>query len=94
MIDDWRRQIDEGDQEILRLLNRRAELVYRIGHEKRAQGLPLRSPGREEEVLRLLQEENSGPLGAGAVERIFRLIIAESRSLEEEVSNNDCGDEA
>jgi chorismate mutase-like protein len=94
MIDEWRRQIDEVDQKILRLLNLRAELVHRIGHKKRAQGLPLRSPSREEEVIRLVQERNPGPLSAEAMERIFRLIIAESLNLQEEVVKNDCGDEA
>lgn len=93
MIDGWRRQIDELDREILRLLNRRAELAHRIGDEKRAKGLPLHSPAREEEVLRCITEENTGPLSAAAVERIFRLIIAESRNLQE-VSKNDRGDEA
>jgi len=82
MIDDWRRQIDEVDWEILRLLNLRAELVRRIGEEKRAQGLPLRSPAREEEVLHRVITENPGPLSAAAVKRIFRLIIAESRKLQ------------
>ena len=82
MIDDWRRQIDEVDREILRLLNLRAELVCQIGYEKKAQGLPLRSPEREEEVLRAVIEGNPGPLSAEAVERIFRLIITESRKLQ------------
>jgi len=82
MIDDWRRQIDEVDREILRLLNLRAELVRRIGEEKKARGLPLLFPKREEEVLRKVRAGNSGPLNAEAVERIFRLIIAESRSLQ------------
>ena len=82
MIADWRREIDELDREILRLLNLRAKLALRIAHEKRAQGLPLRSPAREEEVIRRLVEDNQGPLGAGAVERIFRLIIAEARHIQ------------
>jgi len=103
MIDDWRGQIDEVDREILRLLNLRAELVRRIGREKRARGLPLRSPMREEEVLHRVKAQNPGPLSATAVERIFRLIIAESRGLQlelelelelEEVGKNDRGDEA
>ncbi len=94
MIDDWRGQIDEVDRKILGLLNRRAELIHRIGREKRAQDLPLRVLEREDEILRLARKENPGPFSTGAVERIFRLIIAESRSLEEEVIRSDCGDEA
>lgn len=93
MIDDWRGQIDQLDRKILRLLNRRAKLAYRIGREKRAQGLPLRDLEREEDVFRLVKEENSGPLRTEAVERIFRLIIVESRNLEEEVIKDDRGDE-
>jgi len=84
MIAEWRREIDELNREILQLLNLRAELALRIAREKRAQRLPLRSPAREEEVIRRLVEDNRGPLGARAVERIFRLIIAETRRIQEQ----------
>ena len=74
-IEDWRAQIDEVDNELLRLLNRRARLAARIGGMKSRAGLPLYDPDREREVLARACRANAGPLDEGAVARIFRRIM-------------------
>ena len=81
-IERWRSEIDELDEELLRLLNMRARLAMKVGALKRSTGLPLRDPEREEFVLRHLQELNNGPLDQQAVARLFRRIIRESRRIE------------
>jgi len=42
-----RREIDDLDKQIIELLNRRAEVVVRVGQLKRADNTPIYSPDRE-----------------------------------------------
>ena len=81
-IDHWRKEIDEVDAELLRLLNMRARLAIKVGSLKRAAGLPLRDLDRERFVLSRLREANNGPLDEQAVIRLFRRIIREARRVE------------
>ncbi len=81
----WRREIAKCDREIVSLLNRRATLAMYIGRAKAKHGIPIHLPAQEEEVLQRAKQFNPGPLSDDALERIFRLIVAETRRLEEEV---------
>lgn len=80
-----RGEIDRLDREILKLANERAEYALEIGKLKNAEGQPVYSPGREEEVLTGVQELNPGPLPSDCVRAIFRELISGSRSLEKEL---------
>ena len=82
-IEHWRREIDDIDAELLRLLNMRARLALKVGALKQAQDLPVCDPDRERDVLQRLHEINNGPLDEHAVGKVFRRIIRESRRLEE-----------
>jgi chorismate mutase/prephenate dehydratase len=75
-----RENIDRIDREILDRLSQRAHTAHRIGEIK--QGSIYR-PEREAQVLRRLAEENPGPLGAEAVQRIFREIMSACLALEQ-----------
>ena len=81
-IEHWRKEIDEVDAELLRLLNVRARLALKVGALKKAQRLPFCDPDREEYVLTRLRELNSGPLDSRAVHKLFRRIIRESRRIQ------------
>jgi chorismate mutase len=81
-IEDWRAQIDEVDNELLRLLNRRARLAARIGGMKSRAGLPLYDADREREVIARACRANAGPLDERAVARIFRRIMRETRAVQ------------
>jgi len=81
-IERWRKEIDEIDEELLRLLNMRARLAVKVGSLKRASGMPVRDREREQFVLQRLQVANPGPLDQEAVVRLFRRIIHESRRAE------------
>ena len=81
-IDDLRRRIDEIDEQLVRLLNARAECALSIGREKRLAGLEIYQPGREQDVLVHVQAVNAGPLDDGAVKRLFERVIDEARRLE------------
>ena len=81
-IEDWRVEIDKIDEELLRLLNARAEIAVRVGETKRVAGLSVCDRGREREVIDRARANNRGPLDGGAVERLFRAVIRESRRLQ------------
>lgn len=82
-MDEWRRRIDEIDEQIVRLLNERARYALKVGREKRAQGLSMRVLDRELEVLARIVQRNSGPLPDESLMRIYRVILDETRALEE-----------
>ena len=75
-----RKGIDSIDDEMLRLINQRAQLAHRIGEIK--QGNVYR-PEREAQVLRRIAETNSGPLPAEAVQQIFRQVMSACLALEQ-----------
>jgi prephenate dehydrogenase len=81
-IEKWRAEIDTIDDELLRLLNRRARLATEIGLVKKREHAPLRDPGREDQVLARVCESSEGPLDEQAVKKIFKTIIDESRRIQ------------
>lgn len=81
-IETWRKEIDEIDVELLRLLNVRARLALKVGALKKAASLPITDLERERVVLQRLQAINSGPLDDRAVDKLFRRIILESKRVE------------
>ena len=75
---DLRREIDEIDDALHRLLMQRAGVVVRIAEAKRQQAdnsPPIR-PGREAEILRRRCLAHEGPLPAVVVARLWREIIS------------------
>lgn len=78
-IEDYRRQIDLIDDQLLKLLNERARLAACLGVLKAADGRPPRDEDREREVLARVIHNNTGPLDVEAVSNIFRSIIDEMR---------------
>jgi chorismate mutase/prephenate dehydratase len=81
-----RREIGRLDDEILRLLNHRAQIVLEVGRVKSALKMDYYSPRREEQILRRLTAESSGPFPQRAVPSVFREIISACRSLESELT--------
>ena len=77
-----RSEIDGIDQQIVELINRRAELVVEVGRVKREHGVPIYTPHRESDVLRRILALNRGPMPARAIEAIYREIMSGSFALE------------
>jgi chorismate mutase-like protein len=77
-IGDWRAKIDAIDTTLLHLLNVRAGFALEVGRLKGTQGLALRVPQREQEILARLKKLNPGPLDDRAIETIYRSILSES----------------
>lgn len=84
-LDELRQQIDEIDEQLVRLINARAHCALRIGEIKKRMGLPIYQPEREAEVLQRVRAASvagGGPLGPEAISRVFERVIDEARGLE------------
>ncbi|MEA1996565.1 MAG: chorismate mutase [Gemmatimonadota bacterium] len=81
----WRIKIDEIDETLIELFNRRAEHAIEIGRIKSALGMPVHNPQRENQIYDHVKALNPGPLSDGAIRRLFERIIDETRRLEREV---------
>jgi chorismate mutase/prephenate dehydratase len=79
---DWRSRINDIDNQILHLLNQRAEAALQIGDLKRRQDAPSYVPEREAEVVSRLTAVQGGPLPAVAVAAVWREILSACRALE------------
>lgn len=82
-----REKIDSLDAQILGLINERARTAQAVGHvkhEHNAQG-PVFRPEREAQVIRTLQEKNTGPVSAAAIEAIWSQVISVCRGLEQDI---------
>src|SRR3712207_7626199 len=77
-----RDRIDAVDQEIVRLLDRRARMARRIGEVKQEKGLEAYAPARERAVLDRVASLSEGDFPKRGLEVVFREIISSSISLE------------
>lgn len=82
-LDDWRSRINDLDERILDLLNQRAHAALAIGELKKQRALPYFVPEREAQVMRRVLALNRGPLGAEAVQAIWREVLSASLALEQ-----------
>lgn len=81
-LEELRAEIDRLDQELLRLLRRRAEISQQVGRIKAQEGRAVYDPQREAELLNRLTAQDLSPLTPKAVRAIYREIISVSRSLQ------------
>ena len=80
-----RAEIDQIDEVIVRLLDRRARCAFAIGRVKRVEGRAVYEPAREATVLAHVREVNAslgGPLDGEAISRLFERVIDEARRIQ------------
>ena len=85
-LDEWRSRINNLDNQILLLLNQRAEAALKIGDLKRTRDVPAYVPEREADVLRRMADLTVGPLTPDMVRAIWREVLSACRSLEAPVT--------
>src|SRR5216684_16596 len=88
-IANWRAEINALDDELLRLLNQRAQLALKVGESKQDSGLSVCDHSREREVTERICSINEGPLDERAIVELFRAIIHESRRIQSRVMNHE-----
>jgi chorismate mutase-like protein len=79
---DWRKKIDEMDDEIVRLISQRAEAAKAIGALKRETLAPVYEPDREQAVFNHVRAVNSGPLADSEMQHIYERLIDVMRTLQ------------
>jgi len=82
-IEDWRIRIDELNEEIIALLNKRAGYATEIGKLKKELDLPVLDATREQAVLERVGSMTKGPLTSDSIKRIFQVIMEETRKVED-----------
>jgi len=85
VLNELRKQIDDIDTKLLTLLNKRMEVVKKVGEYKNSSNAPIYRPEREKEIidrLTKLSKEQNGLLKREDIEAIFLEIFATSRNLE------------
>ena len=83
-LSELRQQIDSIDQQILQLINQRAECAIQVAKTKQAEGETgsFYRPDREAQVLRRIKEINPGPLSDNAAAHLFRGVMSACLALE------------
>lgn len=81
-IADWRKRIDELDEQIVKLLNERATCAVSIGEIKRQNNAGIYEPQREHQVIAHARNVNPGPLTGEQVQDIYERIMDVMRSLQ------------
>ncbi|MEP7118536.1 MAG: chorismate mutase [Acidobacteriota bacterium] len=80
-----RAEIDQIDEVLVRLLDRRARCAYAIGRVKRTENRAVYEPAREATVLARVREIDAalgGALDGDAIARLFERIIDEARRIQ------------
>lgn len=79
---EWRKEIDRIDEQVIELLNRRAQIAQQIGQSKSHTRSHYFTPEREHIVYKRLLSLNNGPLEPAAIRAIYKEIISACISLE------------
>ena len=82
---DLRGQIDAIDQQLLALLNSRAQVAEKVGEVKKREGTPFFRPDRVAKVIEQIQNANPGPLKNEHIAAVWREIMSACLALESPV---------
>jgi chorismate mutase/prephenate dehydratase len=82
---DLRNKIDGIDDQILALLEQRADIVAEVAAAKRATGSPFFNPERERQVLERLAGRGAGRFPREAIRAVFREVMSACLSLQSPV---------
>ena len=93
-LDSVRDAIDAIDDQMLELLNRRAELAERIAAAKQSGGRAFYAPARERAIIDRLQNAATGKFPKNAIRPVFQEVISACLSLEQGVRVAYLGPEA
>ncbi len=81
-IEEWRKQIDAMDEQIVELISKRAQAAKQIGLLKRETTLPVYEPQRERDVFEHVKRINPGPLSNAEMMDVYERLIDVMRTLQ------------
>jgi monofunctional chorismate mutase len=79
-----RNEIDEIDETIIALLEKRMRIAGRIGKVKQLQGIAVQDNSREKEILARIEERELDPKVSASIAAIYGEIFNQSRALQAE----------
>lgn len=82
-ISDFRKEINEIDDKLLELLQRRFDVAKKVGKYKLEKGLPVLDKQRENDIINSIAEKSN--FSKDFIEKFFNAIFEESRRLQEEI---------
>jgi len=85
-IAELRKKIDAIDEQMVELINKRAECAQEIGKLKEVKTESIFAPEREVQVLSRVLTSNKGPLSDKTISAVFREVISACRALERPIS--------
>lgn len=81
-IADWRKKIDELDQQLVRLINERAVCAVEIGKLKQGLAMPVYEPDRERIIFDHIAQMNDGPLSQIQLRQVYERLIDVMRQVQ------------
>lgn len=87
-LDEWRGKIDAIDRQVAALLCQRLQYARNIIAVKSRIGETVLQPEREKEVLGNVLQQADSPMMQAALERIYQIILNESRLFQHECAGN------
>jgi chorismate mutase/prephenate dehydratase len=81
-LEELRKKIDTIDEQLVKLINQRAQVVVEVGKLKQADSSPVYVPHREKAVLDKIAQLNTGPLPDKTLQAIWRELMSGSFFLE------------
>ena len=87
-LSDYRKKIDEIDEQIVRLISSRMEVSKEIAEYKASQGTEVLDSSREEEKLNAVAGLAPNECDKKAVRGIFKQILTESKEYQYEIIKN------
>ena len=81
-ISDWRKKIDELDEQIVELISKRAEAAKAIGELKAKTAMPIYEPQREKDVFEHVKKVNPGPLADAELIHVYERVMDVMRTLQ------------
>lgn len=93
-LDDYRKEIDSIDKELIALFERRMDVAKKVGEYKKENNLPILNEEREKEVIKKNVSNLKNPNYSHIAEKFFEKIMELSRSLQSDIvkprySNNE-----
>ncbi|WP_283679807.1 chorismate mutase [Lentilactobacillus sp. Marseille-Q4993] len=85
-LDDFRNQIDELDNMLTLLLEKRFEVVNQVGDYKQKNGIAIFNSNREDAVIDKVLSRIKDPAKQAYIANVFREIMDESKEYQNEIT--------
>ena len=77
-----RKEIDNLDKEIVKLINERAEFSLSVRNIKKNEGMPVLDEERESQIISKLAQINAGPLSNTDLTEIYTIILIKMKEFD------------